>query len=191
MLNSEIVTRFPTGARNVFSPKPPIRLWLNKHPIHWVLTVLSLGIKWPGREADHSPSSSAEVKNEWSYTSIPHSASWQEQQQLYFYLTHAFLEETYKLTVSIVQTNSAFLLFHNRNSIGLQYGTRIRLGRILNYITFYLEHYCLLKNKITSDKNKVFKELTTNTSLFQFYRCCFTKTLVNICLQSNNKVKFS
>jgi hypothetical protein len=27
--------------------------------------------KAAGREADHSPSSSAEVKNEWSYTSTP------------------------------------------------------------------------------------------------------------------------
>jgi hypothetical protein len=27
--------------------------------------------KRPGREADHAPPSSAEVKNEWNYTSIP------------------------------------------------------------------------------------------------------------------------
>jgi len=32
---------------------------------------LSQGIKWPGREADRSPPSSAKVKNAWSYTSIP------------------------------------------------------------------------------------------------------------------------
>jgi hypothetical protein len=31
----------------------------------------SLGVKQPGREADHSPPSSAEVKNAWSYTSTP------------------------------------------------------------------------------------------------------------------------
>jgi hypothetical protein len=29
------------------------------------------GDKVPGREADHSPPSSAEVKNAWSYTSTP------------------------------------------------------------------------------------------------------------------------
>jgi hypothetical protein len=29
------------------------------------------GLKRPGREADHSPPSSAEVKNAWSYTSTP------------------------------------------------------------------------------------------------------------------------
>jgi hypothetical protein len=31
----------------------------------------SLGVKWPGREADHSLPSDAEVKNAWNYTSIP------------------------------------------------------------------------------------------------------------------------
>jgi hypothetical protein len=30
--------------------------------------VLSLGVKWPVPEADHSPPSSAKVKNSWSYT---------------------------------------------------------------------------------------------------------------------------
>jgi hypothetical protein len=33
-------------------------------PIQWVPGTLSLGVKRPGREADHSPTSSAEVK-EW------------------------------------------------------------------------------------------------------------------------------
>jgi hypothetical protein len=31
----------------------------------------SLGVKQPGREADNSPPSSAEVKNAWKYTSTP------------------------------------------------------------------------------------------------------------------------
>jgi hypothetical protein len=30
-----------------------------------------LGVKRPGREADHSPPSSAEVKYAWRYTSTP------------------------------------------------------------------------------------------------------------------------
>jgi hypothetical protein len=38
-------------------------------PIQLVPGALSLGIKRPLREADHSPPSSAEVKNAWSYTS--------------------------------------------------------------------------------------------------------------------------
>jgi len=30
-----------------------------------------LGFKWPEHEAHHSPTSSAKIKNEWSYTSTP------------------------------------------------------------------------------------------------------------------------
>ena len=37
--------------------------------VQWVLEVLSPGVKQPGHEADNPASSSAEVKNEWSYTS--------------------------------------------------------------------------------------------------------------------------
>jgi hypothetical protein len=40
-------------------------------PIQWIPGAISLGIKLPGREADHSPPSSAEVKNAWSYISTP------------------------------------------------------------------------------------------------------------------------
>jgi len=30
-----------------------------------------MGVKWPGHEADHSCPPSAEVRNEWRYTSTP------------------------------------------------------------------------------------------------------------------------
>jgi hypothetical protein len=40
-------------------------------PIQWVPGALSLGVKRPGHEADHSPLSSAEVKNEWRYIFTP------------------------------------------------------------------------------------------------------------------------
>jgi hypothetical protein len=33
--------------------------------------VLSMGVKLPGREADHSPPTSAEVKRTWIYTCTP------------------------------------------------------------------------------------------------------------------------
>jgi hypothetical protein len=36
-----------------------------------MLGALSLGVKWLGHEADHSPLSSAKVKNVCSYTSSP------------------------------------------------------------------------------------------------------------------------
>jgi hypothetical protein len=53
------------------------RIWVSvgvvshEPPIQWVSGTLSVGVKRPGREADHSPSCSAIVKNTWSYISTP------------------------------------------------------------------------------------------------------------------------
>jgi hypothetical protein len=44
--------------------------------IQWVLEALSPGIKRPGGEADHSPPSSAEVKNSGAVLPLPHMSSW-------------------------------------------------------------------------------------------------------------------
>jgi hypothetical protein len=38
-------------------------------PFQSILAAISRGVKLPGREADHSPPSITEVKDEWSYTS--------------------------------------------------------------------------------------------------------------------------
>jgi hypothetical protein len=54
---------FTTVSRTVLGPTQP--------PIQQVPGALSLGVKRPGREADLSPPSSAEVKNAWSYTCTP------------------------------------------------------------------------------------------------------------------------
>jgi hypothetical protein len=48
--------------------------------IQWVPGALSLGVKRPGREADHSPPLSAGVKTAWSYTSTPNTPSWRGAQ---------------------------------------------------------------------------------------------------------------
>jgi hypothetical protein len=58
--------------------------------IQWVPGALSLGVKRAGREADHLPPSSAEVKNAWIYTSTPQYAfmAWfsvKAQGHLYLY----------------------------------------------------------------------------------------------------------
>jgi hypothetical protein len=45
-------------------------------PIQWVPGAVSSGVKRQGREADHSPSASAEVRKMWIYTSTPHTPSW-------------------------------------------------------------------------------------------------------------------
>jgi hypothetical protein len=54
---------FATASRPVQRP--------TQSPVQWVHKATSPAVKWPGCEADHSPSSSAEVKNEWRYTSTP------------------------------------------------------------------------------------------------------------------------
>jgi hypothetical protein len=54
---------FPTASRPTLGP--------TQFAIWFVTRVPSAEVKWPGREADHLHSSSAEVKNAWSYTSTP------------------------------------------------------------------------------------------------------------------------
>jgi hypothetical protein len=56
--------RFPVGAGN-FSLHHRVQSGSGAHPapIQWVPGALSLGVKWPGNEADHSFPSSAEVKD--------------------------------------------------------------------------------------------------------------------------------
>jgi hypothetical protein len=46
---------FTTASRPALEPTQP--------PIHWVPGTLSLGVKRPGREAEHSSPSSTELKN--------------------------------------------------------------------------------------------------------------------------------
>jgi hypothetical protein len=64
--------RVPVGSSIFSSPRRPDRLWCP--PIllsNWYRGLFSLGVKLPGREADHSPPASAEVKKMWLYTSTP------------------------------------------------------------------------------------------------------------------------
>jgi hypothetical protein len=79
------IVHFTTASRTALGPTQP--------PIQWVPGVLSQGVKRPGREVDHSPPSSAEVK-EWVeiYLHSPDTPSWRGAQlkaqgQLYLYLT--------------------------------------------------------------------------------------------------------
>jgi hypothetical protein len=51
----------------ITAPRPAPRP--TQPPNQWLPGAVSLGVKWPGRKAEHSPPSSAEVKNVWRYTS--------------------------------------------------------------------------------------------------------------------------
>jgi hypothetical protein len=63
-LNSQ--SSIPVRGKKFFSTPQPLEPTLgpSQPPIQWVLGPISPGIKRPGREADHSPPSSAEVKND-------------------------------------------------------------------------------------------------------------------------------
>jgi hypothetical protein len=52
---------FSTSSRLPLGPTQPL--------IQWLLRLFPRGVKWLGREADHSPIASAEVKKMWIYTS--------------------------------------------------------------------------------------------------------------------------
>jgi hypothetical protein len=54
---------FATVSRTALEPTQP--------PFQWVPGALSLGVKRPEHEADHSPPYGADVKDAWSYTSTP------------------------------------------------------------------------------------------------------------------------
>jgi hypothetical protein len=68
--------RFPAEAGNLSIPhRVQNGSGPTQSPIQCVPGALSLGVKQPEREADHSPLSSAEVKNAWIYTSTSQYAS--------------------------------------------------------------------------------------------------------------------
>jgi hypothetical protein len=62
----------PSKDKGLFSsPNHPDQLW---GPINLLFSGFQrsfMGIKWLGLDDDHSPPSSVEIKNEWSYTSTP------------------------------------------------------------------------------------------------------------------------
>lgn len=65
------------GTTGFFSPvRWPDRRWDPQRILSNGYRSLSSGIKWPGRDADHSTPSSAEVKNAWSWTFTPHPPAW-------------------------------------------------------------------------------------------------------------------
>jgi hypothetical protein len=59
---------FPTESRSILGPIQP--------PIRWVRRAISPEVKRQGREADHSPLSSVEIKKGGAIPPLPHICSW-------------------------------------------------------------------------------------------------------------------
>jgi hypothetical protein len=84
---------FPISSRPALvSTQPPIR---------WVLGATSPGLKRQGREAHHSPPTSAEVKKTWVYTSPPCAFMAKHRDNSTFYLTLTASTESHTQIVSI------------------------------------------------------------------------------------------
>jgi hypothetical protein len=70
--NIRMDLRVSDGGWQFFSSPPrPDRFWGPPSLLSNNYRGRSPGVKQPGRESDHSPPSSAEVENAWSYTSTP------------------------------------------------------------------------------------------------------------------------
>jgi hypothetical protein len=69
--DSEVGVRVPVGSRIITSPRRPNGFGV--HPTSYPKGTGSSfpGVKRPGREVNHSPPTSAEVKKMWIYTSTP------------------------------------------------------------------------------------------------------------------------
>jgi hypothetical protein len=71
----EVGVRVPVKSRIVSSPHRPHSLWGLSSLLPYRYREggdLSLWLQWPGSEADHSPTASAEIKITWICTSTPH-----------------------------------------------------------------------------------------------------------------------
>jgi hypothetical protein len=60
----------------LFSTPPRLALGPNQPPARWLPGAVSPELKLTGREADNSPPSSAEVKNDGTTPPLLHTSSW-------------------------------------------------------------------------------------------------------------------
>jgi hypothetical protein len=94
---TDVIFLFATALKSVLGPTQP--------PIQWVPGVVSPGVKRLEHGADHSPPSSAEVKNTWHYTSTPH----------YVFMEWCLVKHRDNFTFSFIrQTDRQTLFFHVR-----------------------------------------------------------------------------
>jgi hypothetical protein len=74
---------FPTTSRLILGPTQP--------PVQCVLGALSLGIKQPGHEADHTPPSTADIKNGGANLHSP-----------YIFMAWCLIKQKYNLMLQIL-----------------------------------------------------------------------------------------
>jgi hypothetical protein len=76
-LDQSNYTSIPDRSKNFFSYTAPRQVvGPAPLPIQWVQVALSLRLRRAGREADRSPSSSVELKNDGAVPPLPYMSSW-------------------------------------------------------------------------------------------------------------------
>jgi hypothetical protein len=75
-MTSNIVSRYSYGLDDPAASRPA--LGLTQSPNQWIPGALSLGVKRHGREGDHLPPSSAQVKNSGTIFALSDMSSWHD-----------------------------------------------------------------------------------------------------------------
>jgi hypothetical protein len=90
---------FSTSSRSALGPTQP--------PIQWVPGAISPGVKRPGREADHSFTSGAEIKNDGAIPPLPHTSSWLTGNFTFYYVIGSCVKlETFLVSLGVGETEA-------------------------------------------------------------------------------------
>jgi hypothetical protein len=113
---------FTTACRTALGPTKP--------PIQWLPGALSLGVERPGREADHSPLSSAEVKERMElYIHSPNMPSWHGAQKNHRDFTFYVMKTMWRLSgTRILKFLSGIFLFLVAKMTAILQPCHIKLG---------------------------------------------------------------
>jgi hypothetical protein len=140
----------------LFDTKSRAALESTQSPIQWVSAVVSLGLKRPGRAADHSPPSSAEVKECVElYLHSPNTSSWRTILPLPYkpYACVTCNIVTIKFNIKWIWLERLFtveqlkLLFNTMEEsflIGDSHSASQEIPRLFRILKF---HYCVYKSR--------------------------------------------
>jgi hypothetical protein len=164
----------PGGVINfLFSRSSRLALRSTQPSIQWVPGALSSGVKRPGGAAHHSPSTSAEVKKMWVYTSTPHAPSWRSvcllKQRDNF--TFLWLEENISGNSDI-----PILPLSTRNAFCVHCGRTSCESEIMRYKKILIKSHFM---------RKVPNKASAPLSQFCKNHLCF-KTCLNLCYVFRN-----
>jgi hypothetical protein len=95
------------------------------------LGALSPGVKPQGREADHSPSTNAQVNKTWIYTSTPHTPSWRSVCLVKHWDNFTFFTSWIKLRRLATEVNSF------RSESSGRSGSELLKQALCNYFHFH------------------------------------------------------